>query len=183
MCEKIIERIPSLTAEERVQLRHNCQRAINRSPDSLVVQEAKRVLDKLDAMEQREARVLARLPASRRIEYAFRRLPANEHERHAIRSLFQQSAPRRPELAGERMAGIAGDNIWRRHIGEMCRTRRHLLRAVQEPHNHDQPPAGDEPDALTAPLLEVDSGQGIMRLRPEAIAAFASLGYVDSSAA
>ena len=181
MCEKIIERLPSLTAEERLQLRHNCLRATARSADSLVVQEAKRVLAALDALEQREARVLARLPASRRIEYAFRRLPASEHERHAIRLLLQQSAAERPVAVGERETALAGDDVWYRHIGEMCRTRRHLLRSAEQQQWDEQPAA--DPAAWASPLLEIDPGEGVVRLRPEAIAAFSSLGYVEAEAA
>ncbi|HYN40107.1 MAG TPA: hypothetical protein VES39_12730 [Rhodospirillales bacterium] len=180
MCEKIIGRIPSLTAEERLQLRHNCRRAVARSADSLVVQEAKRVLAELDALEQRETQVLARLPVARRIEYAFRRLPASERERRAIRLLHELSA------AAEASGGAGtrepeGDSVWHRHIGEMCRTRRHLLRdAGQE--RWDEVPAAD-PAALAAALLQVDAADGAVRLRPEAVEAFCHLGYVGARAA
>jgi hypothetical protein len=178
MCEKIIERIPSLTAEERLQLRNNCQRAIDRSPDSLVVQEAKRILDKLDTVEQREARLLARLPVSRRIEYAFRRLPASQHERHAIQSLLQQT-----KAHSSGTPSVPG-NPWHRRIEEMYRTRRHLLRlAEQRQDQDDEQAAAVDAESWTSPLVEIDSDEGTLRLRPEAIAAFASLGYVDAPAA
>ena len=176
MCEKVMERIPSLTAEERVQLRQNCQRAIARSPDSLVVQEAKRVLDRLDTVEQREARVLARLPVSRRIEYAFRRLPASQHERHAIQSLLAQTMAHRLAASSEN-----GTGSWHRHIDEMCRSRHHLLRLADQRRHEDQ--AAAEPASWVSPLVEIDSDQGTLRLRPEAITAFASLGYVVTPAA
>lgn len=180
MCEKIIGRIPSLTAEERLQLRHNCLRATARSADSLVVQEAKRVLAKLDALEQREARVLARLPASRRIEYAFRRLPASDNERRAIRLLLQRSAPERPGVLGQREIPL-GEDAWHRHIGEMCRTRRHLLRSAEQTRWDEQPTV--DPAAWASPLLEIDTKENKVRLRPEAIAAFSSLGYAETPAA
>ena len=79
MCQKILENLPSMTAEERMQLRQNCLRAKQRSRDTLVVQEAKRVLAELDALERRELSFLVKLPAERRIEYAFRQRcrPAN----------------------------------------------------------------------------------------------------------
>src|SRR5512132_4727751 len=94
MCERIIEKMPTMTAEERLQLRRNCLRAIERSTDALIVQEAKRVLAELEALEKREWSFLARLPAARRIEYAFRRLPASDRERRAIRLLYDhQGAP------------------------------------------------------------------------------------------
>jgi hypothetical protein len=176
MCQKIMERIPSLTAEERLQLRNNCQRAIARSADSLVVQEAKRVLDKLDTVEQREARLLARLPVSRRIEYAFRRLPASQHERHAIQSLLQQTTAR-----SSGTAGVPG-HPWHRRIDEMCRTRWHLLRLAEQRQDEEQA-ADVEAASWTSALVEINSDEGTLRLRPEAIAAFASLGYVDAPAA
>ena len=176
MCEKIMERIPSLTAEERLQLRNNCQRAIARSADSLVVQEARRVLDKLDTVEQREARLLARLPVSRRIEYAFRRLPASQHERHAIRSLLQQTTACSGGTPG------AVEDSWHRRIDEMCRPRRHLLRLAEQRQDEEQVTAVNAAP-WASPLVEIDSDEGTLRLRPEAIAAFASLGYVDAPAA
>jgi hypothetical protein len=181
MCEKIIGRIPSLTAEARLQLWQTCLRATARSADSLVVQEAKRVLAELDSLEQREARVLARLPASRRIEYAFRRLPASDNERRAIRLLLQRSTAERPGTVGQQEIALTGEDVWHRHIGEMCRTRRHLLRSAEQPRWDEQPAV--DPAAWASPLLEIDSDEGKVRLRPEAMAAFSSLGYVEAPAA
>jgi hypothetical protein len=105
MCEKIIEKMPSMTAEERLQLRRNCLRAVERSADALIVQEAKRVLAELDALEKR-----ARLPAARRIEYAFRRLPASDRERQAIpaaRSSGRAAGLPQRRLGGNRRAYVA----------------------------------------------------------------------------
>jgi hypothetical protein len=180
MCEKIIERIPSLTAEERLQLRHNCRRAVARSADALVVQEAKRVLNELDALEQEETETLARLPWAQRIEYAFRRLPATEHERDAIRLLHDLSIAAE---AGEGPAAVEAetDDAWLRHIGEICRMRRHLLRAAEQPRWDEQP--APDTGTLAQSLLQVDEVDGTVRLRPEAVEAFSSLGYVAARAA
>jgi hypothetical protein len=108
MCEKIIEKMPSMAAEERLQLHRNCLRAIERSADTLVVQEAKRVLAELDALERPESSFIARLPAARRIEYAFRRLPASDRDRRAIRLLYGRAggSPQRG-LGGNRRAYVA----------------------------------------------------------------------------
>ena len=65
MCEKVLEKLPSMTAEERMQLRQNCFRAIQRSKDALIVQEAKRVLAELDVLQERELNFLIKLPAER----------------------------------------------------------------------------------------------------------------------
>lgn len=188
MCERIIARLPSLTAEERLQLRHNCERAVERSPDRLVVLEAKRVLAALDTLQQREARVLARLPLARRIEYAFRRLPASDDERRILRLLIEQetkeqgAAPRRAE------AESFNAGIWHRRIGDICRMRRHLLGVDGPPQAAlaEQPASG--PAAWATALLSADDGgndddAGSIRLRPEALAAFSSLGYIGEPSA
>lgn len=182
MCERVIARMPSLTAEERLQLRHNCERAAARSPDRLVVLEAQRVLAALDALEQREARVLARLPLARRIEYAFRRLPASDDERRILRLLIEQEMK---ELGAGRRAEAAALNasIWYRLVEDICRMRRHLL-SVDEPPQDAQPASG--PDAWATALLSADDGGSAgdsLRLRPEAVAAFSSLGYFGEAAA
>src|SRR5512147_1535208 len=118
VCEKIIEKMPSMTAEERLQLHRNCLRAIERSADALIVQEAKRVLAELDALEKRELSFLERLPAARRIEYAFRRLPASDRERRAIRLVYDyQGAP--PDYLSAVWAEI-DERTWHGHIGDMC---------------------------------------------------------------
>ena len=179
MCEKIIGRMPSLTAEERLQLRHNCERAVARSSDRLVVLEAKRVLAALDALEQREARVLARLPVARRIEYAFRRLPANESERRVLRLLLEQETMEQNDGIRQARAEAVSSSIWHRRVGEICRMRRHLL-SIGEPQQDQQGASG--PAAWAAPLLAIDSsdgGDGSIRLRQEAITAFSSLGYTS----
>jgi len=183
MCDKILDRIPALTAEERLQLRENCRRAMTRSKDRLVVLEAQRILDALDTRERREARVLARLPAARRIEFAFRRLPADDGERQVLQMLFTREAGR--SMGTRRPADatlIADSRIWHRKINEICRQRRHLLRpAVGQPQAQavfDAAPGGDAAAAWSLPLLAVDEGTGDVRLRPEAVSAFVSLGYV-----
>lgn len=179
MCERIIARMPSLTAEERLQLRHNCERAAARSPDRLVVLEAKRVLAALDTLQQREARLLARLPLARRIEYAFRRLPASESERRVLRLLIEQATGAQSSGRAQPEAGSLGGGIWHRVIGDICRMRRHLL-SVGEPPTDAQPASG--PAAWAAALLSIDGDDGSdaagIRLRPEAITAFSSLGYI-----
>lgn len=178
MCERIIARMPSLTAEERLQLRRNCERAVARSPDRLVVLEAERVLAALDALEQREARLLARLPLARRIEYAFRRLPASESERRVLRLLIEQETGAQSRGRTQFEAGNPGGGTWHRVIGDICRMRRHLLN-VGDPTPEAQPASG--PAAWAAALLSINDDDGSnaagIRLRPEALAAFSSLGY------
>jgi hypothetical protein len=174
MCEKTIEKMPSMTAEERLQLRRNCLRAVERSADALIVQEAKRVLAELDALEKREWGFLARLPAARRIEYAFRRLPASDCERRAIRLLYDhQGAP--ADYLSVVWAEI-DERTWHRHIGEMCRNRRHLLSAAEDPQM-PEPPLAERGDWAER-LIELDEDGRSVRLKPEAATAFASLGYV-----
>lgn len=173
MCEKIIEKMPSMTAEERLQLHRNCLRAIERSADALIVQEAKRILAELDALEKRELSFLERLPAARRIEYAFRRLPASDRERRAIRLVYDyQGAP--PDYLSAVWAEI-DERTWHRHIGDMCRNRRHLL-STAEPQM-PQPPSA-EPGDWAERLIEFDEDGRSVRLKPEAATAFTSLGYV-----
>jgi len=174
MCEKIIGKLPSMTAEDRLQLRRNCERATARSTDGLVVQEALRVLRELQALEHRETSFLARLPAARQIEYAFRRLPASAGERDAIRMLHEETGAVAVGRAGDARCEQA-EPAWQRPIREMCRQRRHLLQ-VCETRRPD--PAVVPADDWAAPLLESDSDRHTLRLRPEAEAAFASLGYV-----
>ncbi|MBL8668564.1 MAG: hypothetical protein JNM48_13990 [Rhodospirillales bacterium] len=179
MCEKILDRIPTLTAEERLQLRQNCQRAVARAADRLLVLEAQRILSALDARERRESRVLARLPVARRIEFAFRRLPADDGERQVLRMLLSQEA--NASGGAVHVAVSAADSgVWHRRIGEICRQRRHLLRAIGQSEEWVAEGAGGDAVAWAAPLLTVDSDSGSVRLRPEAIAAFASLGYAAS---
>ena len=145
-----------MTAEERLQLRRNCLRAVERSADALIVQEAKRVLAELDALEKRELSFLERLPAARRIEYAFRRLPASDRERRAIRLLYDhQGAP--PDYLSAVWAEI-DERTWHRHIGEMCRNRRHLLSAMEP--QIPQPPSA-EPGDWAERLIEFDEDGAI----------------------
>jgi hypothetical protein len=173
MCERIIEKMPTMTAEERLQLRRNCLRAMERSTNRLIVQEAKRVLAELEALEKREWSFLARLPAARRIEYAFRRLPASDRERSAIRLLYDhEGAP--PDYLSAVWAEI-DERAWHRHIGEMCRDRRHLL-GDTEPRMPS--PLSGEPGDWAERLIEFDEDGRSVRLKPEAATAFASLGYV-----
>jgi hypothetical protein len=174
MCEKIIEKMPSMTAEERLQLRHNCLRAVERSADSLVVQEAKRVLAELDALEKRESSFIARLPAARRIEYAFRRLPASDRERRAIRLLYDHQGAPADHLSV--VWAEIDERTWHRHIGEMCRNRRHLLGVAEDPQM-PEPPSAEGGDWAER-LIDFDEGGRSVRLKPEAATAFASLGYV-----
>lgn len=178
MCHKILERIPSMTAEERLQLRGNCERAKARTADGLVRAEAVRILDALDALQRRELSVLGRLAGARRIEYAFRRLPANERERLAIRLLHEHAGTPvgRLDAAWAEQVGDA----WHRQIGAMCRDRRHLLRGDADASPFDR--AAAEVD-WSAWLIELDSETQAVRLKPDAIAAFASLGYVAANAA
>ena len=172
MCEKIIEKMPSMTAEERLQLRRNCLRAIERSADALIVQEAKRILVELDALEKRELSFLERLPAARRIEYAFRRLPASDRERRAIRLVYDhQGAP--PDYLSAVWAEV-DERTWHHHIGDMCRNRRHLLSGTEQ-----MPQASSgEPGDWAERLIEFDEDGRSVRLKPEAATAFTSLGYV-----
>jgi|APTNR8051073442_1049403.scaffolds.fasta_scaffold04452_7 hypothetical protein len=178
MCEKIIERLPSMTAAERQQLRRNCERASRRSTDRLIVQEAERVVAELDALEFRESRFLDRLPTARKIEYAFRRLPASEGERHLIRILHENAgAPLRRVSAA---CGDADDLSWVRRLWEMCRDRRHLIGEVV-PADDDAQPHTEEP--MAAPFIQVDQEGREVRLIPDAVEAFASIGYVERQAA
>jgi hypothetical protein len=172
MCEKIIEKIPSMTAEERMQLRRNCLRAIDRSADGLIIQEAKRVLEELDALEKREWSFIARLPAARRIEYAFRRLPASDRERRAIRLLYDHQGAPADHLSV--VWAEIDESTWYRHIGEMCRNRRHLL--AEDPRKPESPSA--ELGNWAERLIDFDEGGRSVRLKPEAATAFASLGYL-----
>lgn len=169
MCEKVLEKLPSMTAEERMQLRQNCFRAIQRSKDALIVQEAKRVLAELDVLQKRELNFLIKLPAERRIEYAFRRLPASECERQAIRLLyeFQGNSSGLTAAWAEVETGP-----WQRYFAEMCRIRRHLLTVAGEPEM--APEEWDWADRL----IDVDDEGRCIRLKPEATAAFTRLGYV-----
>ncbi len=176
MCEKILEKLPSMTAEERLQLRQNCLRAMQRSRDALIVQEAKRVLAELDILEKRELNFLAKLPVERRIEYAFRRLPATDRERRAIRLLHEHQG------SSSRLAAAWTEiepSSWRRYVADMCRNRRHLLSVAD---------GSPEPEAASAELTDWadrliavgDDGNSV-RLKPEAATAFVRLGYFSES--
>lgn len=181
MCEKTIERLPSMTAGERQQLRHNCARAILRASDHLVVQEAHRILAELDALERRESRFLDRMPTARKIEYAFRRLPANQRERQLIRILHENSgAPTRKVSAA---LGNIDDRSWLRQFWEMCQDRRHLIGVAGSLDDAATMTCESATMPVPPPLLEVnDAGQEV-RLIPEAVVAFASIGYVGHRAA
>ena len=175
MCEKVIARIPSMTSEERQQLRRNCWRAVERSPDPLIVKEARKVIDELTAVERREVKFVERLPAPRRIEYAFRRLPANDRERCAIQLLYDQE-PATPQ----RIVAVLGEARpvdWPRPFAAMCRNRRHLL-----PETWQMADPADEPQGYAAALIDFDAPTQIVRLKPEAQAAFATLGYLRARA-
>lgn len=169
MCEKILARIPSMTAEERLRLQENCDRIRARSKDALLVAEAKRILAKLSAVAQREAQFVARLSEQRRIEYAFRRLPASERERDAIRALSKEEFALPPEAGADESFAD-----WRDEIDTMCRERRHLLNPGADAAVHR---AAHELD-WSACLIDIECGNGVIRLKPEATAAFARLGYV-----
>lgn len=138
------------------------------------------MLAALDALQQREARVLARLPLARRIEYAFRRLPASESERRILRLLIEQE-PTEQGGALHRAEAPTLSSSWHRLVGDICRIRRHLL-SMSEPPQDAQPANG--PGAWAAALLSIDDGDGDdagIRLRPEAITAFSSLGYLGEA--
>ena len=170
MCQKILEKLPSVTAEERMQLRQNCLRAKQRSRDTLIVQEAKRVLAELDALERRELSFLVKLPAERRIEYAFRRLPASEHERRVIRLLHEhQGNSSRLTAAWTEIEAIR----WKHHVAVMCQSRRHLLAVASEPE-----PVCQEADWADR-LIDIDDDGHSIRLKSEATAAFTRLGYLS----
>lgn len=171
MCEKILEKIPSMTAEERRRLQENCERIRTRSKDALLIAEAGRILARLSAVAQREAQFVARLSEQRRIEYAFRRLPASERERDTIRALFEEEMALAAQAAEDDNA-VAD---WRDEIDTMCRERRHLL--VPGPEAIDR--AAHELDWSTC---LIDTSRGSIRLKPEATAAFARLGYVAAEA-
>jgi hypothetical protein len=174
MCQRILEKLPSMTAEERLQLRQNCLRAIQRSRDMLIVQEAKRVLAELDVLEQREWTFIVKLPTERRIEYAFRRLPANERERRAIRLLHEhQDNFGRLTAAGAEIE----TSSWHRDIANMCRDRRHLLTLA----DGSAEPDATSHDNLADRLIDVQDEGRTVRLKPEAAAAFTRLGYVSQS--
>lgn len=180
MCEKIIERLPSMTAEERRQLRQNCTRAIARSPDHLVVQEAHRIVAELDALESRESRFLDCLPTARKIEYAFRRLPASERERQLIRALHENAGATTRRVSAA--LGNIDDLSWLRQMCEMFQSRRHLIGDVKFTMNTTSVETGGTIEAA-ALLLEIEEPGQAVRLKPEAVAAFASIGYVDRQAA
>ncbi len=181
MCDKIIERLPSMTAGERQQLRQNCARAIARSSDHLVVEEARRIVDELDALETRESRFLDRMPTARKIEYAFRRLPASDRERQLIRALYENAgAPTRRVRAA---LGNADDLSWLRQLWEMCQDRRHLIGEAATTADSARYVPAVTPTGHPAPLLEVNEAGEAVRLIPEAVAAFASIGYLGRQAA
>lgn len=171
MCQRILEKLPSMTAEERLQLRHNCLRAIQRSKDTLIVQEAKRVLSELNVLEKREWSFIVGLPVERRIEYAFRRLPANESERRAIRLLHEHQSNVTHLTAA---AAEIDTSLCHRDIANMCRDRRHLLTLADSSAKLDATSADDWTDQL----LDVEDEGRTIRLKPEAATAFARLGYV-----
>lgn len=175
MSARIIAQIPSMTAEQRQQLQHNCARALERSADTLVTLEARSILGCLQSIEQREAAFIARLSRDRQIEYAFRRLPANAQERQAIRAVHElgEATPRRLNA----MFGSLDDRPWHRIMGTLCRTRRHLL-----PHG----PNLDSLDETTVAalgwavsLLDFTAATCMIALKPAAAAAFERLGYVE----
>ncbi|QLH40194.1 MAG: hypothetical protein HWD60_16375 [Defluviicoccus sp.] len=180
MCEKIIERLSSMTAEDRQQLRQNCARAIARSPDHLVVQEARRIIAELDALENRESRFLGCLPTARKIEYAFRRLPASEQERQLIRALHENAGATTRRVSAA--LGNIDDLSWLRRMCEMFQNRRHLI--GEGTLTEDPMPMESRATLVAAALLlEIgETGQAV-RLSPEAVAAFTSIGYINLQAA
>ncbi|MBK8174324.1 MAG: hypothetical protein IPK66_03295 [Rhodospirillales bacterium] len=138
-----------------------------------MVKEAERVVAALDALAAREARFLVRQSTARRIEYAFRRLPANHKEREMIRQLHEQSdePASRPQVSEDR-----SDWIRHRQIDAMCRDRRHLLHPKEIACVNPQ--AACDAEHWAPALIEVDAEGRFLRLKAEAVAAFGSLGYV-----
>jgi hypothetical protein len=62
----------------------------------------------------------------------------------------------------------------------MCRDRRHLIGEVAPAGENPQP---DVEEPVAAPFIQVDVEGSAVRLIPDAVAAFASIGYVDRQAA
>ena len=126
------------------------------SADPLIVKEARKVMDELDTVERREVKFVERLPAPRRIEYAFRRLPANDRERCAIQLLHDQE-PATPQ----RIVAVLGEARpvdWPRPFAAMCRDRRHLL-----PETWQVADPVDEPEGYAAALIDFDAPTQIVR--------------------
>lgn len=192
MCEKTLAKLPSMTADERCQLRSNCERAIARSKDGLLVQEARRVLHELEVVEAREQAFLARLSLSRKVEYAFRRLPASDHERAVIVSV---AAPRRPSLTNvpprrgrydSRFMSVFNTDAYETAVAleQIYARRRHLLTALgdfaENDDDADTHRGGQEND--DCPLTTLDPASGHVCFRPEVLAAFVTLGHVSTAA-
>jgi hypothetical protein len=127
---RVIELIPSKSADERRQMRENARRSLavggQRASDATALLEA---LDSFEA-QARERRM--RGPADddtiATVVEAFHQMPMSETDRMLVQVLLDN-----PDVSSEGLTESIGwkDQAWQLHFGKMCERREHLLSATR----------------------------------------------------
>ena len=165
---RMIELIPTKSAEERRQIRENARRSLavggQRASDATALLEAP---DAFEAQaRERHMRGPADADTIATVVEAFHRMPMSETGRMLVQVLLDN-----PEVSSEELTGSMGwkDQAWQPHFGKMCERREYLLwPAPFEPKRNAPFYSG-----ILAEFDEVTRG---FTLKPEVVEALARLG-------
>jgi hypothetical protein len=165
---RVIELIPSKSADERGQMREHARRSLAAGGQG--ASDATALLDALDTFEaQARERHMRRPTDADKIAVvveAFRQLPLSETDRMLLQVLLNNL-----DATSEQLTEAMGwkDQAWQLHFGKMCERREHLLwPAPFEPKRNAPFYSG-----ILADFDEVTRG---FTLKPEVVEAFARLG-------
>jgi hypothetical protein len=164
---RLIDRISTLSAEERRRMRENALRAVETAGEA----EARAVLEALDAFEAQDPDRHTQRPVGHemiaRVICAFRQMPISPADEKLVRVVLDN-----PDASSERLTEALGwrGKAWQLHFGKLCARREHSLWSAPP-----EPGRGNRPfySGILADFDEITRG---FTLKPEVVEAFARLG-------
>jgi hypothetical protein len=165
---RVIDLIPSKSADERRQMRENARRSL--AVGGQRASEATALLEALDSFEAQVRKRRMRGPADAdtiaTVVEAFHQMPMSETDVKLLRVLLDI-----PDATSEQLTEAMGwkDQAWQLHFGKMCEKREHLLWPAPFERKRNA-------RFYSGILADFDETTRGFMLKPEVVAAFAEFG-------
>jgi hypothetical protein len=165
---RVIELIPTKSAEERRQMRENALRLMEtggpRTADAKAMLEASDVFDQISRRPVQQPAGEAMIA---RTAAAFRLLPLSPSDEPVLRVLLDNPSSTSEQLGAK--LGWDGQSSWHLRFGALCRDRKHLL--WSGPFEEKR-----QAEFYSGILADFDERTRGFTLKPEVVEAFAWLG-------